>query len=64
MSEHLILREPYVTVLADPTVPCIIVQLHAFANREQFQRFMNLGLDYYQRHTSPQQPWGWIADTR
>jgi hypothetical protein len=64
MSEHLILREPYVTVLADTIVPCIIVQLHAFANREQFQHFMNLGLDYYQRHTSPQQPWGWIADTR
>jgi hypothetical protein len=53
-----------VTVLADPTVPCIIVELHAFANRAQFQHFMNLGLDYYQRHTSPQQPWGWIADTR
>jgi hypothetical protein len=64
MSEQVLLDESYATVLADPATPCIIVQLHAFANREQFKHMMNLGLAYFQAHTSHQQPWGWIADTR
>lgn len=64
MTEHIILQESYAQVLADAAVPCIIVQLHAFANREQFKQMMNAGLAYYQEQTSPQQPWGWIADTR
>ncbi|MGI4741606.1 MAG: hypothetical protein ACRYG7_41085 [Janthinobacterium lividum] len=64
MSEHVILNESYATVLADAAVPCIIVRLHAFANREQFKQLMNAGLDYYQTHHTLLQPWGWIADTR
>jgi hypothetical protein len=37
MSDEIILDEPCALVRADHTVPCIIVQLHAFANREQFK---------------------------
>ena len=64
MSEEIILDEPYALVRADKTVPCVIVQLHAFANREQFKLLMNNGLTYYQAHSQPTQRWGWIADTR
>lgn len=64
MLPHVILHEPHATVLADKTVPCLLVQLHAFANRTQFKELMNAGLDYFQAHHTPQQPWGWIADTR
>jgi hypothetical protein len=64
MSEEIILDEPYVCVRADSAVPCIIVQLRAFANRDQFKQFMNAGLAYYQAHSQPTHRWGWIADTR
>lgn len=64
MSEQIILDEPYALVRADTTVPCIIVQLHSFANRDQFKHMMNVGLAYYQAHTQPTRRWGWIADTR
>jgi hypothetical protein len=64
MSEEIIIDMPYALVRADKTVPCIIVQLHAFANREQFKHFMNEGLAYYKAHSQPTQRWGWIADTR
>lgn len=64
MSERIIIDEPYVTVRANDAVPSIIVQVHTFANREQFKQFMLVGLDYYKAHSTPQKPWGWIADTR
>ncbi|GGG51460.1 hypothetical protein [Hymenobacter glacieicola] len=64
MVEKAILEEAYATVLADAGTPCIVVQLHGFANREQFKHMMNTGLEYFQANTTPQQPWGWIADTR
>ena len=64
MSEQFILEEPYASVRADATVPCLIVELRAFANRTQFKHMMNTGLDYFQAHHTPAKPWGWIADTR
>jgi hypothetical protein len=64
MPDDLILDAPYALVRADPAVPCIIVQLHAFANRDQFKQLMNAGLDYYKARTQPTRRWGWIADTR
>ena len=64
MSSHVILDEPYASVYADAAMPCIIVRLHSFANREQFKQLMNAGLAYYQAHHTPQTPWVWIADTR
>lgn len=64
MSEEIIIEAAYAVVRADKTVPCVIVQLHAFANREQFKQLMNEGLAYYKTHSQPTQRWGWIADTR
>lgn len=64
MSEQLILGEPYVRVWANAVIPCIVVQLRAFANRTQFKALMNAGLAYYQAHSQPTRRWGWIADTR
>lgn len=64
MSDEIILDEPYALVRADYTVPCIMVHLHAFANRTQFKQLMTAGLAYYQAHARPTQRWGWIADTR
>lgn len=64
MSEQILLDAPYALVRADTTVPCIIVQLRAFANRDQFKAMMNVGLAHYQAHSRPTRRWGWIADTR
>ncbi len=64
MLEQVILDEFYARVWADKAVPCLIVQLHTFANREQFKHLMTVGLAYYRAHSQPEQPWGWIADTR
>lgn len=64
MSDHIILDAPYALVWADPTVPCVIVQLRAFANRDQFKQMMNAGLAYFKAHSNATRRWGWIADTR
>lgn len=64
MPERIILDELYASVRADASVPCVIVQLHAFANREQFKHLMNAGLAYFKAHNQPTHCWGWIADTR
>jgi hypothetical protein len=64
MSEQLILEESYVRVWANAAIPCIVVQLRAFANRTQFKALMNAGLAYYKAHSQPTRRWGWIADTR
>ncbi|TPG59435.1 hypothetical protein EAH73_21200 [Hymenobacter nivis] len=49
---------------ANGAIPCIVVQLRAFANRTQFKALMNAGLAYYKAHSQPTRRWGWIADTR
>lgn len=64
MSEQILLDAPYALARADTAVPCIIVQLRAFANRDQFKEIMNVGLAHYQAHSRPTRRWGWIADTR
>lgn len=58
MSTHVLVEESYVTVLADETVPRIIVALHAFANSVQFKAFMRAGLAHYQAHSRAERPWG------
>ena len=63
-TETILVDEPWVLVWADSSVPCIVVQLRAFANREQFKGLMNAGLAYYKTHTQPARRWGWVADTR
>ena len=63
-TETILVDEPWVLVWADSSVPCIVVQLRAFANREQFKSLMNAGLAYYKTHAQPAHRWGWVADTR
>ena len=64
MAVQVLVDKPFVVVTADEQVPCIIVQLRAFANRVEFKQFMLAGLDYFRAHSSPPRPWGWVADTR
>ena len=64
MSDHIILDAPYALVWADPTVPCVIVQLRAFANSDQFKQMVSAGLAYFKAHSKATRRWGWIADTR
>jgi hypothetical protein len=64
MPEEIILAEPYGSVLADSTVPCVIVQFHGFANSAQFKHLMTTGLTYFAAHARPEQPWGWVGDVR
>ena len=53
MPDEIILDAPYAVVRADQTVPCLVVQLRAFANREQFKHLMRAGLAYYKAHSQP-----------
>ena len=64
MPEERILTEPYATVLADPAVPCVIVQFLGFANSAEFRRVMETALAYFAAHTHPDRPWGWVGDVR
>lgn len=48
MAAQALVDKPYVVVAADDQVPCIIVQLRAFANREEFKQFMLAGLVHFQ----------------
>jgi len=64
MPDNPILTETYGTVLADSAVPCVIVQFHGFANREQFKLVMDTGLAYYEAHSTAARPWGWVGDVR
>lgn len=48
MAAQALVDKPYVVVAADDQVPCIIVQLRAFANREKFKQFMLAGLVHFQ----------------
>ena len=64
MSDITLLTEPYGSMLFAPEVPCLIVQWHGFANRQQFQSLMDRGLALYEEEARRSQPLGWLADTR
>jgi hypothetical protein len=64
MPDAIVFAEPYGSVLADARVPCVIVQFHGFANRDEFVNIMDSGLAYYEAHATPENPWGWIGDVR
>ena len=58
MAAQVLVDKPYVVVTTDDQVPCIIVQLRAFANQEEFKQFMLAGLAHFQTRSSPVRPWG------
>lgn len=64
MSERVILATSYGVALADATVPCVITQWHAFANKTEFIALQGAALTYFEQHATPAAPWGWIGDVR
>ena len=64
MSEQVILATSYGTALADPSVPCVITQWHGFANKTEFIALQGAALAYFEQHSTPGRPWGWVGDVR
>ena len=64
MSEQVILATSYGTALADPSVPCVITQWHGFANKTEFIALQGAALAYFEQHSTPGHPWGWVGDVR
>lgn len=51
-------------VLVDASVPCVVTQWHAFANATEFINLQGFALAYFEAHSTPEQPWGWVGDVR
>jgi hypothetical protein len=64
VSDQIIFSQPYGVVLVDASVPCIITQWHAFANATEFMELQGFALAYFEAHSSPERPWGWVGDVR
>lgn len=64
MSEQIILATSYGTALADASVPCVITQWHGFANKADFMALQGVALAYFEQHSTPAKPWGWVGDVR
>ena len=64
MADQVIFSQPYGTVLVDASVPCVITQWHAFANATEFVAMQSAALEYFEAHSTPAQPWGWVGDVR
>lgn len=64
MSDKSIFSQPYGTVLVDAGVPCVITQWHSFANATDFIALQNFALEYFEAHSTPAKPWGWVGDVR
>ncbi|RYY11981.1 MAG: hypothetical protein EOO36_18195 [Cytophagaceae bacterium] len=64
MPDQIIFSEAYGSVLVDASVPCVITQWHAFANAAEFIGLQLFALEYYEAHSSPARPWGWVGDVR
>jgi hypothetical protein len=64
MPDQVIFSKPYGSVLVDTSVPCIITQWHAFANATEFIALQLFALEYFEAHSSPARPWGWVGDVR
>jgi len=50
--------------LADASVPCVITQWHGFANKTEFIALQYAALVYFEQHSTPAHPWGWVGDVR
>lgn len=64
MSEQIILATSYGTALADASVPCVITQWHGFANKAEFVALQGAALAYFEQHSTPSKPWGWVGDVQ
>lgn len=50
--------------MVDASVPCVITQWHAFANATEFIALQEFALKYFEAHSTPAKPWGWVGDVR
>lgn len=64
MPDQVIFSQPYGAVLVDASVPCVITQWHAFANATDFIALQQFALEYFEAHSTPAKPWGWVGDVR
>jgi hypothetical protein len=64
MSEQIILETSFGVALADESVPCVITQWHRFANKKEFIALQGAALTYFEQHSTPAKPWGWVGDVR
>lgn len=64
MAEVVLFSESYGSVLVDERVPCVITRWHGFANQEQFRALQGFALAYFEQHSTPARPWGWVGDVR
>lgn len=64
MSEQIILTTAYGVAFADDTVPCVVTQWHGFANKTEFIALQGAALTYFEQHSTPARPWGWVGDVR
>ncbi|GAB3634984.1 hypothetical protein GCM10027422_05740 [Hymenobacter arcticus] len=64
MADQVIFSQPYGRVLVDATVPCVITQWLAFANATEFVAMQGFALEYFEAHSTPARPWGWVGDVR
>lgn len=64
MTEQIILATSYGVVLVDETVPCVITRWHGFANKTEFVALQSAALTYFEQHSTPAKPWGWVGDVR
>lgn len=64
MSELIIRTTSYGVALVDDAVPCVITQWHSFANKTEFIALQGTALAYFEQHSTPARPWGWVGDVR
>lgn len=64
MSEHILLTTPYGVAFVDEAVPCVVTQWHGFANKTEFIALQGAALAYFEQHSTPAKPWGWVGDVR
>jgi hypothetical protein len=57
-------EEKYGTLEYDSAVPCITATFNGFMSSEQFQTFLNKGLDYLIEKKKIHDKILWLADTR
>ncbi len=64
LCEQTIIATTYGMALADPSVPCVITRWLGLANQTEFIALQGAVLQYYEQHSTPAAPWGWVGDVR
>ena len=64
MATSVLHTRPYGLVLAESSIPCLITQWRAFASAAEFITLQQVALRYFEAHSTPAQPWGWVGDVQ